>query len=174
MALSRWLGRLWPRRYDRVPHLRQIRTGRVEIAGRVEPLETLDDPLTGETCVAIEYRAWPPSTTVGMDGATVHAGRAFQLDARQAVEFVLVDTTGRVLVRPPPGEDIDELHRELLHRFGVGLRAETSHVPGGARIRVAGRVSFARSRRGSPLREEPYVAIVEADRFWLAEDSRPE
>src|SRR5690606_19311435 len=125
-------------------------------------------PLTGEACVAVEYRAWPPSTTLGMDGATSHAGRAFQLDARQAVEFVLVDATASILVRPPRGEDVGALHRDLLQRYGVGLRAETNHVPAGAQIRLEGRVTFVRGGKGSPLREETYVAVVDAERFWLA------
>jgi hypothetical protein len=150
--------------------LREIHDGNVRLSGRVEPLSTLDDPLTGEPCVAIEYRAWPPSTTLGMDGATTHAGRAFQLDARQAVEFVLVDDTASVLVRPPSSDDVDvdALHRDLLHRYGVGLRAETSHLSPGARILLEGRVTFLHGGQGSPLRSEPYVAIVEAERFWEA------
>jgi hypothetical protein len=163
---ARWLGRFWPRRYRRVQALRQIQDGKVQVSGRVEPLGTIDDPLTGEPCVAIEYRAWPPSTTIGMDGATTHSGRAFQLEARQAVEFLLADATASILVRPPMGEDVDALHRDLLHRYGVALRAETSLVPAGAQIHLEGRVSFLRGT-GSPLRSEPYVAIVEAERFWL-------
>ena len=165
---ARWLGRLWPRRYRRVELLRQIQEGRIQVAGRVEPLETIEDPLTGEPCVAVEYRAWPPATTIGMDGATQHAGRAYQLDARQAVEFMLTDETASILVRPPVGEDVEAIHRELLQRYGVGLRAETEHVTAGAHIRLEGRVTYVRGEKGSPLREAPYAAIVEADRFWLA------
>jgi hypothetical protein len=165
---ARWLGRLWPRRYRRVELLRQVREGRIQVAGRVEPLETIEDPLTGEPCVAVEYRAWPPSTTLGMDGGTQHAGRAFQVDARQAVEFVLTDETASILVQPARGEDVEMLHRDLLQRYGVGLRAETHRVCVGAQIRLEGRVIFVRGDKGSPLREDPYTAIVEADRFWLA------
>jgi hypothetical protein len=168
MAQSGWLGRLWRRRYRRIEALRSLERGRVEVQGRVEMLDALHDPLDGEACVAIEYRAWPPSTiSMGVDGATAHAGRAFQVGARQAVDFVIADETGRVLVRPAVGQDVSELHRDLVDRYGVGLRAETEHVPIGARVRVAGRVSFVRGA-GSPLRAEPYVAVIEADRFWLA------
>jgi hypothetical protein len=148
--------------------LRHIHDGNVQLSGRVESLGTIDDPLTGDPCVAVEYRAWPPSTTLGMDGATIHSGRAFQLDARQAVEFVLVDETGSVLVRPPPGQDVDALHRDLVHRYGVDLRAETTHLSAGTQIFLQGRVTFVRGHEGSPMRTEPYVAIVEAERFWEA------
>jgi hypothetical protein len=164
----RWLGRLWPRRYRRMETLREIHDGKVRVAGRVEALGTIDDPLTGEACVAIEYRAWPPSTTLGMDGGTTHAGRAFQLDSRQAVEFVLVDETASILVRPAAGEDVAALHRELLQRYGVGLRAETNLLSPGTHILVEGRVTFVRGEVGSPMRADPYAAVLEAERFWEA------
>jgi hypothetical protein len=139
---------------------------RVEIEGDVESIDTLDDPIAGRTCVAMDYRAWPPSTTLGMDGATAYGSRAYQVNARQAVDFVLSDGRSRVLVQVSQGEDIGGLHRRLLERFGVGLRAEVDTVPVGARVRVAGRLTHSRSI-GSPHRAAPYSAVVRADRFWV-------
>ena len=125
----RWLERLW-RPYRPVAELGQLEAyeGRVEIEGRVEALEDLRDPLSGELCTVLEYRAWPPATTVGMDGGTSHGSRAYQVNARQAVDFVLVDGGVRVLVRTDPGEEVSALHQRLLQRYGVGLRAEAEMV----------------------------------------------
>lgn len=139
---------------------------RVEIEGDVEALDTIDDPIGGRPCVAIGYRAWPPSTTLGMDGGTTYGSRAYQINARQAVDFVLGDPHGRVLVQVHAGEDIAGLHRRLLARFGVGLRAEVETVEPGARLRVAGRLMHA-SRSGSPHRRSTWSAVVRADRFWV-------
>jgi hypothetical protein len=139
---------------------------RVEIEGDVEAIDTIEDPLGGRPCVAIGYRAWPPSTTLGMDGGTSYGSRAYQVNARQAVDFVLGDGHGRVLVQVSTGEDVGGLHRRLLARFGVGLRAEVETVEPGTRLRVAGRVMHA-SRDGSPHRRVGWSAVVRADRFWV-------
>jgi hypothetical protein len=161
------LARLLRRRYRVFDDLRDIDEGRVEVQGRVEALDVLHDPLHGEPCVAIEYRAWPPTSMVGMDGGNAQSGRAFELAARQAVDFVLADGTGRVLIQAAQGDDLAALHHQLLHRFGVQLRAEVETVPVGSLLHVAGRVTHRRGRVGSPMRSEPYVATVHADRFWL-------
>ncbi|MCA9707450.1 MAG: hypothetical protein KDK70_16480 [Myxococcales bacterium] len=163
----RWLQRLW-RPYRPIEELGALvggRDPRVEIEGRVEPVGHLVDPLTGEACIAIEYRAWPPATTLGLDGASAHAGRAYQVNARQAVEFMLVDAGARVLVRPDPGEDVVGLHERLLERYGVGLRAETEAVLAGQRLRVAGQVVHRSQGTGTPHRELPYGAIIRAERI---------
>ncbi len=161
-----WLRRLW-RPYEAVAELGALVTGtalRVEIEGSVEPLGTLVDPVSGEACVAVSYRAWPPATTLGMDGATAHAGRAYQVNARQAVDFVLSDGSSHVLVTTDPGEDVGALHQRLLERYGVGLRAETDIVQVGQRLRVAGHVVH-RGGRNTPHRELPYCAIVRVERI---------
>jgi hypothetical protein len=163
-----WLRRLW-RPYEPVSELGALATGdalRVEIEGRVEAVTSLRDPVNGEACVAVSYQAWPPATTLGMDGATAHAGRAYQVDARQAVDFVLVDGGSQVLVRTDPGEDVVALHQELLARYGVALRTEVDTVRVGQRLRVAGQVVHRRGA-GTPHRELPYCAIVRAERIRL-------
>ena len=157
------------RRYRAVPDLGALQglaRARVEIEGEVEPIETIDDPIAGRACVAMDYRAWPPSTTLGMDGGTAYGSRAYQINARQAVDFVLSDGRTRVLVQVSSGEDIGGLHRRLLQRFGVALRAEVDTVPAGTRVRVAGRLTHAGSG-GSPHRSDAYSAIVRADRLWV-------
>lgn len=161
-----WLQRLW-RPYRPVDDLLALTGGtdrRVEFEGRVEAVGHLVDPLNGEHCVALEYRAWPPATTLGMDGANAHAGRAYQVSARQAVEFVLADGGTQVLIQPDPGENVTELHERLVERYGVGLRCETEAVVAGQRLRVAGAV-IHRSGPSTPHRELPYGAIVRAERI---------
>lgn len=141
--------------------------GRVELVGDVEALTTLFDPLGGQAAVAMSYRAWPPSTTVGIDGATRHGSRAFEIRAQQAVDFLLVRGTDRLLVRPDPGDDIDSLHRDLVRRYGVGLRAEVEMVRPGDSLVVTGRVLEQYAAGGSPLRADPYLAAVGAERLRL-------
>ncbi|MBL4689434.1 MAG: hypothetical protein JKY37_32895 [Nannocystaceae bacterium] len=141
---------------------------RVEIEGFADPVARLEDPLSGERCVAIEYRAWPPSTTLGIDGGSGHNGRAYQLAAQQAVDFTLTDGPISVLVRVDAGKSVDALHTRLLEQFGVGLRAETDTVATGAKIRVAGRVDRV-PHGGSPHRTAPQTISLVADRFWVVE-----
>ncbi len=162
-----WLDRLL-RRYRSIASLGELTSlgaGRVEVEGVVEPIELLDNPLDGSPCVAMDYRAWPPSTTLGMDGGTSYGSRAYQVNAREATHFVLRDAAGRVLVQVDPGDDVGGLHRRMLERFGVGLRAEVDTITNGARVRVAGELIHA-SHRGSPHRSESYSAVIRADRFW--------
>jgi hypothetical protein len=163
-----WFGRLWRRRYRRVANLHEIGTGRVDIAGVVEAVDSLHNPVDGAECVAMEYRAWPPATTAAIDGATAHGSRAYQICVRQAVDFVLADRFARVLVRTRGSVDIEAIHEDLLARHGVGLRTELETIEEGTRVRVLGRVCGSRATTGSPHRAEPYVATVDADRFWLA------
>jgi hypothetical protein len=162
-----WLDRLL-RRYRAVAGLGDLSTvgrGRVEVEGTIEGLELLADPIDGDPCVAMDYRAWPPSTTMGIDGGTSYGSRAYQVNAREATDFVLADGEARVLVVVDRGDDIGGLHRRMLAQFGVGLRAEVDVVSVGSRVRVAGELTEAWSR-GSPHRSSPYSAVVRADRVW--------
>lgn len=155
------------RRYQPVAGLSDLLDmdgSRVEIEGYAEPVRPIEDPLTGEGCVAIDYRAWPPSTTIGIDGATAHNGRAYQLAARQTADFVLTEGPVTVLVKVDEGEDVMGLHERLLEQFGVGLRAETDNVPIGARIRVSGVVQ-AEAQGASPHRSAPHTITLRAERF---------
>lgn len=162
-----WLDRLL-RRYRTVARLGELTAldpGRVEIEGVVESIELLENPLDGTHCVAMDYRAWPPSTTLGMDGATSYGSRAYQVNAREATHFVLRDTATRVLVQVDQGDDVGGLHRRMLEQFGVNLRAEVDMIVVGAPVRVAGKLTHT-GTRGSPHRSESYSAVVRAERFW--------
>lgn len=139
---------------------------RVELEGHADPVRPLEDPLSQTPCVAIEYRAWPPSTTLGIDGGTSHNGRAYQLATRQATDFVFTEGPISVLVLVDVGEDVNGLHDRLRNKFGVGLRSETDYVAVGSRLRVAGRVQKT-GQGGSPHRSQPHTITVRADRFWL-------
>lgn len=165
-----WWARFWRPSHRRVESLHDVGEGRVEITGRVERAEeTLVDPVDGSECVALEYRAWPPSALFGLDGATAHAGRAFELQARQSVDFVVVDGDARVLVRAGGGDDVGQMHRELIAKYGVQLRTEVDIIPTGSLVHVAGYVKFSRaSGAGSPMRADPYNAIIQAEQFWLS------
>lgn len=130
----------------------------------VEPLEPLVDPLHGEPCVAIEYRAWPPSTTVGLNGGTMYNTRAFQVSEVQMVSFILLQRHERILVRVFEGTDVAAVHRELLDQYGVGLRAEVDVIVPGTRVRVAGTIESSQPHQGSPMRMDPFRATLRAER----------
>jgi hypothetical protein len=160
-----WYDRLL-RRVPFVDDWNTLPQGRVALEGVVEVIEALADPISGDPCVAMEYRAWPPSTTLGMDGSSTVGGRAFELQARQAVEFALRKGAERILVRPDAGTDVAEMHRDLLRQYGVNLRAEVRLVPPQATVRVVGTLR-ASATGASPMRTEPFRATVVAERFWL-------
>lgn len=164
-----WLDRLRGPRYRAVAAVTDLGRGRVAIAGPAHSVDqTLRDPVTGEPCIAIEYRAWPPSTTVGIDGGTSFNARAYEVTASQAVSFVLELGGDEILIRVRTGEDVGAVHTALLERHGVGLRTERVLIPEGAHVRVQGKVVQETASRGSPHRAQPWVATVEAERFWLA------
>jgi len=161
-----WLHRLL-RPYRVVDNWAKLGLGRVELFGVVESLETLSDPLHGQAAVVVVYRAWPPSSMVGMDGATAHSSRAFEVRARQAVDFLLTQGQQRIVVRADPGDSVDTLHRDLLARYGVALRAEIEIIRPGDRLVVMGRVLERYGSSGSPMRSDPYLAAVAAEGLRL-------
>jgi len=141
----------------------------VEVYGVIEALATIPAPTTHEPCVAIEYRAWPESTTVGIGGAAPEGSRAFQLDYFQAVDFALVSAGARALVRLDRGQDLLAVHQGLLARFGVGLRHELRCLRDGDRVGVIARVE--RTGPGaSPMRSDPHLAVLTARRIWREND----
>lgn len=165
--MSLW-HRLWPprpRQIGRLPEL--LGTSRdelVAIVGRVEPLDTLHDPVSGEPAVAIEYLAAPQSSVVGVAGAFVALSRAFQVTCQQATDFLVADGPHRALVRVTHGSNVAAVHRDLTARFGVSLHTERRLVRPGDLIRVVGRRLGAPA--ASPMRDEPYLATIFAERFW--------
>lgn len=169
--MSLWQ-RLWhrprPRGVDRLPELLAgPRDALVRFSGRVEVLEPIYDPVSGEVAVAVEYRASPQSNVLGVAGALAAHSRAFQLTCQQATDFLVCDGEARVLVRVDRGRDVAALHRELLARHGVDLRSERALVRPGALVCVVGRL--VHTSPTSPLRAEAHVAEVRAQRFWLVE-----
>ncbi|MDC0670480.1 hypothetical protein [Nannocystis radixulma] len=166
---------LWPprpRRLERLPDiLGAARDELVTFIGAVEPLEAIHDPVSGESAVAIDYRAAPPHSVVGVAGALSVISRTFHVARQQAVDFLVVDGPHRVLVCVDRGTDLDAFHRDLLVRHGVGLRTERALVRPGARVCVIGRRLGARPT--SPLRDEPYLAVVRAQRFWPLDPTSP-
>lgn len=165
--MSLW-HRLWPKRPRQIGRLPELlgtsRDELVALAGRVEPLDTLHDPVSGEPAVAIEYLAAPQSSVVGVAGAFVALSRAFQVTCQQATDFLVADGPHRALVRVAPGSDVAAVHRDLTARFGVGLHTERRLVRPGDLIRVVGRRLGAPPT--SPMRDEPYLATILAERFW--------
>ncbi|MCY0991380.1 hypothetical protein OV203_29805 [Nannocystis sp. ILAH1] len=162
---------LWPPRPRRLERLSDIlgagRDELVTFAGSVEPLEAIHDPVSGELAVAIDYRAAPPHSVVGVAGALSVISRTFHVARQQAVDFLVAEGPHRVLVCVDHGTDLDAFHRDLLTRHGVGMRTERALVRPGDRVCVIGRRLGARPT--SPLRDEPHLAVVRAQRFWPLE-----
>jgi hypothetical protein len=166
---------LWPPRPRRLERLSDILGAGgdelVMLTGSVEALESIHDPVSGEAAVAVDYRAAPPNSIVGVAGALATMSRLFQVTRQQAVDFVVGDGPHRVLVCVDRGTDLGAVHRDLLARHGVGLYTERVLVRPGARVCVVGR--RLGSRPTSPLRDEPYLGVVRAQRFWTLEPAAP-
>jgi hypothetical protein len=157
-----------PRAIDRLSDL--LATSRDELVtlhGRVEPLDPIFDPVSGEAAVAIDYRAAPQSSVVGVAGALSIVARAFHVSCQQATDFIVTDGPHRVLVCVDRGADVVAVHRDLVARYGVGLHTDRSLVRPDAAVRVIGR--RVGTLATSPLRDEPYLAVIRAQRFWLSD-----
>ncbi|MGH1345185.1 MAG: hypothetical protein ACRBN8_26725 [Nannocystales bacterium] len=164
--MPRWLDRLLGR-VPKIDDWDQLELGVFEVEGVVRALDVIVDPLGGARCVALDYRAWPPSTTAGVDGAAVVGDRAFQVAASQTVEFML-DAAGRsVLIRPQPGDDVAAVHRSLEAQYGFNLRAEVHCVSPGDAVVVRGKVVHVTPPGGSPHRADPHRAVIEAQQIRL-------
>lgn len=160
--------RLWPPRPRPIDRLSDLlatsRDELVTLTGRVEPLEPIFDPVSGEAAVAVAYRAAPQSSVIGVAGALSVVARAFHVSCQQATDFVVSDGPHRVLVCVDRGSDVTAVHRDLVARYGVGLHTDRALVRPDAHVRVIG-LRLARLAT-SPLRAEPYLAVIRAQRFW--------
>ncbi|MBV1856856.1 MAG: hypothetical protein KUG77_00495 [Nannocystaceae bacterium] len=162
--MARWLDKLLGR-VPRVLDWDQLQLGVFEVEGVVRALEMITDPVGGTRCVALDYRAWPPSTTLGVDGAAVVGDRAFQVAATQTVEFMLEAFGRSVLIRPQPGEDVGAMHQALEAQYGFNLRTEVHCVSPGDEVIVRGKVVHVTPPGGSPHRSEPHRAVIEAQQI---------
>lgn len=162
----RWLDRLLARRrgYEssRIAGIEAVDQD-VELEGQVEPLSLLWDPITGEPAVALDYDARTPGITQRYFGIHERPGG---IAARQAVDFVLRDSTGGALIEVDRGGDVGELHRRLRGEFGIGLQATIERLGPGDRVRIRGRVR-ALDEGSSPHRREPWTVVVTAHELEL-------
>ncbi|RMG93547.1 MAG: hypothetical protein D6705_18450 [Deltaproteobacteria bacterium] len=127
---------------------------RVVFEARAVADPPLIEPLERTPCLAAVYRAWPPATTVGVDGASAGGSRGFEVRAEAFAPF-FTDTFGhRVRVLPASDEDLVARHDALLAAYGINLRCEVLAVPASCRVRVEGWVRCGRRVRGSPHRED--------------------
>ena len=164
--MARWLDRLLGR-VPKVLDWDQLQLGVVEVEGVVRALEIIVEPVEGTRCVALDYRAWPPSTTSGVGGAAVVGDQAFQVVAAQTVEFMLESRGRSVLIRPQPGEDVAAMHQALEAQYGFNLRTEVQCVSAGDEVVVRGKVVHVTPAGGSPHRSDPYRAVIEAQQIRL-------
>jgi len=155
-----WLSRLFSRPYRQTAAIAGLSQGPVEIEGRVEALEELVSPLTGERAVAMHYRASTPSA-VGAFGELPGNALRLAVSCSQARDFVLRDESGAALVRVARGRDIEQLHADLVGRHGLGVRAEASLIETGQKVLVRGQVVEVLS--DSPHRRVPYEVVLEAE-----------
>jgi hypothetical protein len=158
----RWLDRLLGRRggYDRSQISAIAAVGQaVELEGQIEALSVVHDPISGEPAVVLDYAARTPGITQRYFG--IHEGEG-GISAREAVDFVLRDSTGAALIEVDRGGDVGELHRRLQSDFGIDVDATTERVGPGDRVRIRGRVR-ALEDRSSPHRREPWTTTVVAE-----------
>ncbi len=171
--MSLWR-RLWgsgrPQRLTRLRELTGLAPAAVvELVGIVKVFASeVQCPISGRTGVALEYRAWPQSSTLGVDGLSANHSRAFELRCQQAVDFMLSDGNDQVLVRVDPGRDVATVHRDLSNRYGLSLRSEQALICEGTDVRVVGVVASL-CPDASPHRSEPYLAEVQARQFWVVD-----
>ncbi|PRP97703.1 hypothetical protein ENSA5_32100 [Enhygromyxa salina] len=158
----RWLDRLLSREGPYVARqIAELRAtdSRVELAGEVEALELLRDPVDDEPAVVLNYRARRPGVAQRYFG--IH-GSEGEIEAYEATNFVLRDASGAALIQVERGGDVGQLHAKLREQFGVDLQASVEQVGPGDRVRVRGRLR-AHSVGGSPHRREPWTVVVILD-----------
>ena len=159
----RWLSRLLNRGSPdyarrRVDELAQVDEA-VELEGVIEAIEQLQDPLTGEPAVVLDYLARRRGPAALYFSIQANEG---DIQAFQATNFILRDASGAALIEVASGLDVAKLHAELLARFGVSLEVEVERVGPGDRVRVRGRVRHC-AGGGSPHRRQPWTAVVALD-----------
>jgi hypothetical protein len=156
-----WLSRLRGPTYVQVGPIADVAAGLVELVGVVESLDEIVSPLTGDRGVALRYEASMPSATRAVFGELPGNILRLRTECSQAVDFLLRDDSGAVLVRVAAGRDVAAVHAEMVDRHGLELDARAEIIGTGERVRVRGRVVDV--CRGSPHRRERWDAVVRAD-----------
>lgn len=155
-----WWSRLFARK--RKSAIAEAKLGGIDIVGDVEGLELLPCPLTGESSVLAQYRAYVPgfaTRAYGLGGDSMN----LVADTSEAREFILKDHSGRALVRVQSATELAGLHAQLVSQHGFDLKAECSLIRPGDRVRIRGQVHEI--TRGSPMRRADYDIVIDADDF---------
>jgi hypothetical protein len=137
---------------------------RVELRGRVEPLDLLYCPVTHEPAVVVHYRGLPK---LRIENETPFADRGGVV-VQQTTTFVLRDKSGAALVEMVPGVDVVEVHQRLLQTYGAALDLDVELICPGDEVRVEGRVRD-RAIGGSPHRQDAWGVVVVAESVSLVE-----
>jgi hypothetical protein len=135
-------------------------SARVAVEGRVEIVEPVLCPLSGDPAVIVEYEARAPGFAARAYGLREQGAVRLVSELVQAADFVLTDGTGRAVIRVDRGSDVNRIHAELSARHGIELSARTRLIRPGERVRVFGRVQGA---TGSPHRRPADDLFVDAD-----------
>lgn len=159
------LRRLFTRGYEPVANLAALAVGaRIEIVGDADPVEELRDPVTGELAVAVRYSATIPGAASRVGAGLLGDMLDGNMQASEAVDFVLVHPTGRALVVVQNhGPSVHVVHDHLVEQHGLDLRPDSIVVSPRARVCVRGTV--VSRTEGSPHRGADYAVVIRADEF---------
>ncbi len=162
MAQVTWLRRLFGPGYAKLAAAELPGGGarqKVEIQGQIELLDRVHSPVDGVAGAVLEYSARARSAAGRLHFGAGQSAMDLRFSARQAVDFVVRDASGGVLVRVDPGRDVEALHDELRAQYGTELDAVTDVLREGETVRVRGEVV---SRSGDDPHRESWRAVIEA------------
>jgi len=152
-------GRARPRPVERLADL--VEGARVSFSGLAVAEPPLVEPLEGMACLAATLRAWPPATTVGVDGASARASRAFEARAEAFAPFFVELFGQTVRVAPRRGGDLAAMFARMTRAHGLDLRCEVVALPAVCEVHVEGIVRCGPSAVGSPHRRGRIELVVE-------------
>jgi len=132
---------------------------KVEVLGQLELLDRLHSPVDGRAGAMLDYSARARSAAGRLHFGAAMSSMDLKYSATQAVDFVLRDSSGSVLVRVDRGRDVEELHADLMAEYGVELDAHTDVLGEGQTVRVRGEVVAEGS--DDPHRAD-WAAVIEA------------
>jgi len=145
-----------------VEHLDDLVEGaRVSFSGLAVADPPLVEPVEGMACLAATLRAWPPATTVGVDGASARASRAFEARAEAFAPFNVELLGQTVRVVPRRGGDLAAMFAQMTKAHGLDLRCEVVALPAVCKVYLEGVVRCGPSVVGSPHRRGCAELVVE-------------